>query len=212
SVDPTNRDTAYVVRSQFGGSQVFKTTNAGQSWTDITFDLPNYPTWKIVLDPRNNNLYVGTDEGVYQLQQQSATAPTHWQHFGTGLPNVQVRDMELNLTTNTLLAGTYGRGVWRTFLDDSRANAGALRAITGSSVWTGPVQLVGDPTNNQVYIAANGTQNLQNGVAPAQLNIVGAISDFTPGSDPRLVKLGQGDVIFSGPHTYGRVTALLERV
>src|SRR5439155_5500000 len=35
-VDPRNRDTAYVTRSVFGGGHVFRTTNAGRTWTDIS--------------------------------------------------------------------------------------------------------------------------------------------------------------------------------
>src|SRR5205807_1061862 len=89
---------------------------------------------------------------------------------------------------------------------DGKANAGALRAVSGSSIWTGPVLLVGDPINNTVTISANGTQALQNGTAAAQLNILGSISDLVPGSNPRLIKIGQGDVILSGANTYGGVT------
>ena len=72
------------------------------------------------------------------------------------------------------------------------------------------MQLLGDPTNNAVDIAAAGSQSIQNGISAAQLNITGTISDFTPGSNPSLNKFGQGDVILSGANTYGGVTEVKE--
>jgi autotransporter-associated beta strand protein len=208
-VDPTNRDVVYASRNVFtggAGRQVFKTTDAGQTWTDITSTLPDVPVWKLVLDPRSGDLYAGTDRGVYVLPAGSGT----WRRFGTGLANVQVKDLELNQTSNTLLAGTYGRSMYELFLDDGRPNAGALRAVSGSAVWTGTVQLVGDLANNTVSVGANGSQAVLNGVTPASLNILGTISDQTPGTNPLLVKRGLGDVIFSGANLYGGVTEVRE--
>ncbi|MCI0680878.1 MAG: autotransporter-associated beta strand repeat-containing protein [Gemmataceae bacterium] len=202
-VDPTHRDTVYAVRNVTNGG-VWQTTDAGQNWTEITHDLPSAPVWKVVLDPRTKDLYVGTDLGVYRL----LFGTTHWQHFGNGLANTQVRDLELNPATNTLLAGTYGRGVYRLFLDDGAANAGALRAVSGTSIWTGPVYLAGDTT-----VSAKGTQTLQNGSATASLTIVGIIQDAPGTASPgRLTKIGQGNVILAGTNTYAGVTEVVEGV
>src|SRR5439155_9159352 len=101
-----------------------------------------------------------------------------WQHVGSAMPNVQVRDLDLNLTTNALTAATYGRGVYQIFLTDGLANAGAVRALSGTSVWTGPILLAGDTA-----LAANGSQSLQNGLAAASLTVVGVISDLTAGGN-----------------------------
>ena len=113
-VDPTNNlnanQIAYAVRDRFGGGHVFRTTDGGQSWTDISGDLPDLPTNTMVLDPRvtPHVLYVGTDDGVYVSTDLGA----HWVRFGMGLPNVQVTDLKLNPGLNVLAAGTHGRGVW----------------------------------------------------------------------------------------------------
>src|SRR5262249_34761709 len=162
-VDPRNRDTVYAVRKLFGSGHVFVTTDAGLSWSDISYNLPNLPSWSLVLDPRNNNLYLGNDTGVWLLPGGSTT----WRLFGTGMPNAQVRDLDLNQTTNISLAGTHGRGVFQMFLDDGRANAGALRAVSGTSTWTGPVYLNGTGANDPVWIGAEGTQAVQNGISTA---------------------------------------------
>ena len=208
-VDPRNRDTLYIVRGGFGGPKVLVSTNAGRTWTNITGNLPNVPTWKIVVDPRNDSLYVGNDLGVYVLPGGSGTT---WQRFGAGLPNVQVRDLELNQVTNTLLAGTYGRSVYQLFLDSSRTilaptNA-ALVALSGSSTWSGPVVL--GQGSSTVTIGANGVQNLPNGISIAQLNITGLISDEAESATTVLRKLGVGDVILSAANRYEGVTQVNE--
>jgi autotransporter-associated beta strand protein len=202
-VDPRNRDTIYAVRNVFGGHQVFKSTDAGQTWTDLTLDLPDLPVWQLVLDPRSDNLYIGTDQGVYLLENGSMS----WRPFGEGMPNVQVRDLELNQTTNTLLAGTSGRGVFRLWLDETLPNAGALRVPSGTSVWTGPIFLAGDTT-----IRTDGTQDLQTGISAAQLLLQGTVSDAVPGGNYTLTKTGQGNLFLSGSNTYGGLTEVQEGV
>ena len=50
--DPSNAQTAYLVRGRFGSGQVWRTTNGGTSWTNISGDLPDVPAHTIVLDTR----------------------------------------------------------------------------------------------------------------------------------------------------------------
>ncbi len=73
--------------------------------------LANLPVNALQLDSTGNNLYAGTDIGVYQTSTALAAA---WVRFGTGLPYVQVDDLDLKTyTTGTFLAAaTHGRGVW----------------------------------------------------------------------------------------------------
>jgi autotransporter-associated beta strand protein len=194
-VDPRNRDTAYVTRSVFGGGHVFQTTNAGQTWTDISGNLPNVPTWSVVVNSRNGDIYVGTDIGVYYLPGGTGTT---WSRLGVGLPAVQVQVLVFNAYTNMLSAGTYGRGLFQVWLDDSAANSGALRAITGSAVWHGPVTLVG----NVDFRAETG----------AQLEISGVISDNVAGDNWTINKVGPGKFIFSGNNTYGGITDVQQGV
>src|SRR5262249_39309435 len=140
-VDPRNRDVVYaVIGTGAGGAKVFRSVNAGVSWTDITGTgigkLPNIPTWKLVIDPRYGDLYVGNDDGVYRLADGSST----WTRFGAGLPHVQVKDLELNQNLNLLTAATYGRSAFQVHLDfpnlgPAAVPTGALRAESGSSVW-----------------------------------------------------------------------------
>lgn len=119
--DPTG-NTAYVAVMGFtgAGGHVWKTTNAGASWSDFTGSgtnaLPDDPVNAVVVDPSASNVYVGTDVGVFQ----SSTSGAAWTELGpsdqeTGfLPNVAVTALAIfdSGSQKLLRASTYGRGVW----------------------------------------------------------------------------------------------------
>src|SRR5262249_25195829 len=103
---------------------VFKTTDGGQSWTDIsvgtdpTQTLPDSPVNSILIDPSYpNTLYVGTDVGTFVTYNGGA----HWTDLGTGMPDVSVWQLDLNPSApqRVLMAGTHGRGALR--LNDGSA-------------------------------------------------------------------------------------------
>ncbi|HET6573645.1 MAG TPA: MBG domain-containing protein [Fimbriiglobus sp.] len=203
SVDPSNRDTIYASLSWgngVDGPRVIRSNDAGRTWTDIS-DSPTLPTvaiWKLVVDPRDGTAYLGTDSGVWQLPDADTTDTFTWSRFGSGMPTVQVRDLVINQTLNTLTAASYGRGMFQLFLPNTEASSGAIRAASGSSVWTGPVTLVGDTA-----LGAAGTQQIQNGIAAASLNIIGVVSDSPVGGNFVLRKIGRGTVTLSGSNTFG---------
>ena len=135
-----------------------------------------------MLDPRNGILYVGTDIGVFHSTDGGAT----WRRFGVGMPNVQVKDLELNLTTNTLLAGTYGRSVYQLFLDIAETSDRArrrrrARPWAAPSVWAGNVVIDGDHGDE-----LGDTRRLRRSrtcrtrCRSRRINFVGQISDFDP--------------------------------
>jgi photosystem II stability/assembly factor-like uncharacterized protein len=115
AVDPTNDAIAYAALSGFRVDQplphVFRTTNFGATWTDISTDLPDAPVNEIIVDPsQTSTLYVGTDVGVFVSRNTGAS----WEPLGTGLPDgVVVTDMKLLPgPPATLLAATYGRSIY----------------------------------------------------------------------------------------------------
>ncbi|MBQ4820603.1 glycoside hydrolase [Aquimarina sp. MMG016] len=115
----------------YANKGIFKTTDGGYNWTNITGNFPvatEYPA-EIVHQGNHplNPIYVSTDLGVYRLDDSSPD----WEPFMTGLPNTKIEDLEINLTNNTLTAGTYGRGIWRTSIPVQLLNDDvAITAIT----------------------------------------------------------------------------------
>lgn len=114
--DPTNKDIAYATYSTFGGVHVWKTVNAGVSWTGLNGTgagtLPDVPVHSIVVDPTNTmRLYIGTDVGVFS----SVDGGAMWAVENTGFANVITEWLTINSTSSTtqLFAFTHGRGAWR---------------------------------------------------------------------------------------------------
>ena len=114
AVNPTNAQTAYATFSGYSGfgdtlGHVFKTTNAGTNWTDISSNLPNVPVNDIVVDPDMlSTLYVGTDVGVFASTNGGST----WAPLGTGLPAVVIMSLKLHHAARILRAASYGRSAW----------------------------------------------------------------------------------------------------
>lgn len=133
TVDPIDAGTAYVTYSGFVNSivtptlHVFKTTNGGGKWTDISGNLPDLPVNCLVVDPDfANTLYIGTDAGALVTTDGGTT----WSTLGTGLPRVVVEAMVLHRPTRTLRAATHGRGVWDVLIPLSSTSASLDPAIT----------------------------------------------------------------------------------
>ena len=110
---PEEADVAYVTFSGYRNNEylphVFKTTNQGNTWTDISFDLPEVPVNDLVIDPfLPDRLFVATDAGVYVSYNDGE----NWEPFGHDLPNVPVNDLCLHADSGTLAAATYGRSMF----------------------------------------------------------------------------------------------------
>ena len=93
-MNPSNPEEVYATMSSYeDGKKVYKSTNAGGSWTNITGSLPNVPVNTIVYDENANNnaLYVGTDVGVFYKDDSM----DDWIPFYHNMPNVQVYELEI---------------------------------------------------------------------------------------------------------------------
>jgi photosystem II stability/assembly factor-like uncharacterized protein len=114
AVDPYDAMTAYVTFSGLKWDSylphVFRTTDAGVIWNDISSNLPEAPVNVIVVDSLYPNiLYIGTDVGAFYTTDAGST----WAPLGTDLPNCYITDMVLHNPTRTLVAGTYGRSAFK---------------------------------------------------------------------------------------------------
>ncbi len=111
---PANANIVYAS----AGTKIYKSSDKGVSWTDISGTLPAVSYNCIVFDKNSNEgLYVGNKTNVFY---KDATI-SDWVAFSTGLPTVDVRELEifydpLNAVNNRLKAATYGRGLWESDL------------------------------------------------------------------------------------------------
>lgn len=106
-----NPDKAFIVSTGFvAGEKVFMTDDGGQTWVNISGNLPNIAVNAIVyqLGSPLHDLYIGTDLGVFFKNDNCPD----WQPYSDNLPNVVVNELEIDYHQSKLYAATYGRGIW----------------------------------------------------------------------------------------------------
>lgn len=121
---PGNPQTAYAVYNGFNThtpgapGHVFKTRDGGNSWQDISSNLPDVPALSIVLDREQPGvIFIGTDTGVFKSENDGAS----WLPFNNGMPTVAVVDLALNSRGTILYAATHGRSIFRVVLEAGTA-------------------------------------------------------------------------------------------
>ncbi|WP_260703140.1 choice-of-anchor D domain-containing protein [Edaphobacter flagellatus] len=140
--DATGR-TVYATIRGFNSAHVYRSTNAGASWSDVTRNLQNVPANAVAVDPNDaNTVYVATDGGVYATTQITSCETTNcWSVLGTGLPNAPATTLIAAAAMPTgdgrageLRVGTYGRGVWQIPLLTASSAAQPLMTISPTAL------------------------------------------------------------------------------
>jgi hypothetical protein len=88
-----------------GLGHLWKTTNGGASWTDVSGNLPDVPVNDVLLV--GPNIIVATDLGVVVSSNGGAT----WSRLGGNLPYTTTLDIHLG-PDDRIYAATHGRGIW----------------------------------------------------------------------------------------------------
>jgi hypothetical protein len=117
TVDPGNPAHAYAIFNGYsrrwipggGVGHVFETTDGGQTWTNISGNLPDIAADALVLS--NGQLALATDTGVFTASEGQGGATT-WSRLGAGLPDAAIDDLTVG-PGGYIYAATHGRGVWR---------------------------------------------------------------------------------------------------
>jgi hypothetical protein len=187
--DSTGR-TIYATVMGFAGnginaSHLYRSTDGGARWTNISSNLPNAPANSVVVDPNDaNTLYVALDTGVYVTTQVTTCDSANcWSIYGTGLPNAPIVELAAAAAMPTgdgrageLRAATYGRGLWQIPL---------LTASTAAqpSISLGPTSLT---FGTQSVATASAPQTItvtNTGNAPLTVSMIATTGDFRETDD-----------------------------
>lgn len=193
--------TAYVT----GSRGIWKTTNAGETWTDITGDLTAsfIKPVQFIEAATGDHVVLGTNRGVMTMD---VSEPGVWRLLAADMPNALVYDLDYDATDDVLVAGTLGRGAWMLHA----ASVEATAALTAPPPGTPPTLPVADPgsVTGTVFGDAN-----SNGVQDAgEMGLAGILiyvdldGDGQPGvSEPKGISDAAGVFVVSdvpvGTHT-----------
>ncbi len=114
-VHPSNSNEVYAVMNGVGTptQKIYKSTNKGVSWSNITGNIPDVPLSDIVVHPSNSNkLFLGTQLGCYR----STNGGANWHRWNNGMPDATVITELSYIDSVTIgkfyiVAATYGRGI-----------------------------------------------------------------------------------------------------
>ncbi|HEX3703857.1 MAG TPA: hypothetical protein VHU82_11030 [Vicinamibacterales bacterium] len=88
-----------------GLGHLWKTTDAGATWTNVSGNLPDVPVNTVLL--AGAKIVLATDLGVVV----SSDGGAHWSRLGGNLPYTTVMKVRLG-PDNRVYAATHGRGIW----------------------------------------------------------------------------------------------------
>lgn len=152
AVDPNNPRRFWATHSGFEANEKV-TEYDGDQWKNISGNLPNIPVNCIVHQKDSpDRLYIGTDIGVYYSDYNSA----HWEKFGSGMPNVIVNEMEIHYPTKKLVAATFGRGMWKTDLNNCNLPSPKLSVTGPTEFCNGDSCVIEAPEGYESYLWSNG--------------------------------------------------------
>lgn len=115
-VSPHDPATAYIATTRYKFNDktpgLYKTTNYGKSWTNISANIPNGAYTRVVREDkeRKDLLYAGTETGVYM----SWNGGEKWESLQLNMPITPINDLMVH--QGDLIVATSGRSFW--ILDD----------------------------------------------------------------------------------------------
>ncbi|MDX1408897.1 MAG: T9SS type A sorting domain-containing protein, partial [Saprospiraceae bacterium] len=146
AVDPYDALSVYVTLSGYRQvsylPHVFHSPDGGQTWYDISGDLPEVPVNDIIIDPDLDlTLYVATDMGVWY----TADGGLAWDILGAGLPMTVCNDLTFDPETRKLVVATFGRSMYSYDLSEPTSISG--RPVPDLQLVTYP-----NPASTEGYI------------------------------------------------------------
>jgi hypothetical protein len=137
AANPFNPDVLYMT----AGTRVYKSTNQGAGWLDITGGLPSVSLNTVVCYKHvADALYLGTDAGVWYSDGTTGG----WVPFNQGLPaNALVTELEIwydndTATHDVIMASTYGRGLWRSAMYNNPPVSVGMATPAGMAIYPNP--------------------------------------------------------------------------
>ena len=154
--DPIDENTIYATLSGFRWDEelphVFKSTDLGENWEDISGNLPEIPINQLVVDPDDTQeLVVGTDAGVFM----TVDGGENWESISGNMPLVPIVALKLIPLTKDLYAASYGISTHKINLND--VNVGLQESVKVKSSFN--IKWMNSNGQNYLFIENTASQN-----------------------------------------------------
>ncbi|MEZ4778905.1 MAG: T9SS type A sorting domain-containing protein [Flavobacteriaceae bacterium] len=148
----------------YGVTSIWYTSNGGTSWVSKEGDLPDLPVKCILQNPLSTNeVIIGTELGVWQTSNWGDANP-NWTQSVNGMSSVKVTSFDYRTADRTILASTYGRGMFTGQFETSTCT-GATTYSSGS--WNN-----GTPTTSKgAFIYSNYDTSVQGDIDACTLYV-----------------------------------------
>jgi hypothetical protein len=145
-----NEDEIMVTFYNFGVESIWFTDDGGATWQNKEGNFPDINVRCILMNPLNTDeVIIGTELGVWNTSNFRDSSP-NWNHSYNGMSNVAVTSLNLRTADYTVLASSYGRGMYTgTFTgNDLTIWTGAVDADWSNSLnWSNGIPATGIDVN-----------------------------------------------------------------
>lgn len=108
----TTENDIMVTFHNYGVTSIWFSANGGTSWTSKEGNFPDIPVKAIMMNPLDTKeVIIGTQLGVWRTGNFDAASPT-WSQSYNGMSDVKVTSFSLRTADNTVMATTFGRGMF----------------------------------------------------------------------------------------------------
>ena len=157
TIDPDDPDTVYAAFGGFSPDNLWRTTDGGMNWTDITGSgvtgLPDAPVRDLDINPDDSDiLYTATEVGLFTSTDGGAT----WNVPHDGPANVSVD--ETFWMGDSLMAVTHGRGIYQSIpLSLNIAKTAAPSPVTAGETLTYTLTVENRTNTTQTHVTISDT-------------------------------------------------------
>lgn len=96
----------------YGVTSIWFSSDGGATWVSKEGNFPDIPVKSILQNPlAQDEVLIGTELGVWGTSNWSDSSP-NWSQATNGMSDVKVTDLQLREEDNTVLASTFGRGLF----------------------------------------------------------------------------------------------------
>jgi len=145
-----NPEVVYLSLSLGSSPRIYKSTDACESYEEITNGLPPLAVNCIALENNEENgIYLGMEIGVLYTNDNL----DEWIQFSKNLPNVRITDIQVLSSNEKIRVASFGRGIWESEL------YGELTDISNKNI-SNNINLFPNPTHNILNIDAKNFEKI----------------------------------------------------